>query len=64
MAKQINIEKAPLTILINIDGQMHLTVFKKDEYEALSVLIKMGMENVIPTPATQSQLNKLLRGEI
>lgn len=62
--RQINIEKAPLTILISIDGQMHLTAFEKEQYEALTALLKMGIKNVVPTQATQSSLNKLLRGEI
>ena len=61
--KQVDIENAPLTILISIDGQVHLTAFDKEQYEALSALLKMGMKNVIPTQVTQSELNKLLRGE-
>ena len=61
--QQVDIENAPLTILISIDGQVHLTAFKKEQYEALSALLKMGMQNVIPTQVTQSELNKLLRGE-
>lgn len=61
--KQIEIQNAPLTILISIDGQMHMAAFDKEQYEVLSELIKRGIKSVVPTPATQSQLNKLLRGE-
>lgn len=61
--RQVEIENAPLTILISIDGQIHLTAFKRDQFEVLSDLLKNSMQNVIPTKATQSELNKLLRGE-
>ena len=61
--KQVDIQDAPLTILISIDGQMHMTAFDKDQYEAIAALVKMGIKTIVPTSATQSQLNKLLRGE-
>ena len=61
--KHVDIQDAPLTILISIDGRIHLTAFEKEKYEALSALLKMGITNVVPTEVTQSALNKLLRGE-
>lgn len=61
--KQIDIQNAPLTILISIDGQIYALAFDKDEYEALTFLIKRAVKTVVPSKTTQSQLNKLLRGE-
>lgn len=59
----LNIQNAPLTILISIDGRMYLTAFEEEKYEALSSLLKMGISTIVPTDVTQSALNKLLRGE-
>lgn len=64
MAKQVDIQDAQLTILVSIDGQMHMTAFDKDEFESLSALVKMGIKAVVPTQATQSQINKILRAEL
>ena len=61
--KQKDITNAPLTILLSIDGRMYVTAFDKEEFEAVSHIVKSAIKNIIPTEATQSGLNKLLRGE-
>ncbi|WPK12266.1 hypothetical protein R6U77_00845 [Lysinibacillus louembei] len=58
--QQVDVQNAQLTILINIDGQMYLTGFDKEQYEAVQVLIKTAIKTVIPTEVKQVQLNGFL----
>lgn len=58
--QQVDVQNAQLTILINIDGQMYLTAFDKEQYEAVQVLVKTAIKTVIPTEVKQVQLNEFL----
>lgn len=55
-----NIENAQLTILLEIDGMVHLVGISKDRLEAFDMLIKKATEVVIPTSKTQNDLRNFL----
>lgn len=55
-----NIEDAQVTILLEIDGKIHLVGMKKDNFDAVSLLIKSSAELAAPTGKTQGELNDFL----
>lgn len=56
MMKEIDIKNAQVTILLEIDGEMHLVAMEKSEYQLISDLIKKTTKAVIPTGVKQSDL--------
>ncbi|QJI52347.1 hypothetical protein [Psychrobacillus phage Perkons] len=55
-----NMEDAQLTILLEIDGKLHLVGMKKERLEAFDMLIKKATEVVIPTNKSQKDLRDFL----
>lgn len=51
---------AQVSILLEIDGQVHLVGFEKERLEGLTELIKMAVEVAIPTRKSQAQLREFL----
>ena len=49
-----------ITILTEIDGELHLVAMDADELETIEVLIKTATKYVIPTGKMQRQLNNFL----
>ncbi|MCR1833090.1 hypothetical protein NSA56_01600 [Oceanobacillus caeni] len=58
--KQVSIEDATVTILLEIDGIIHLVAMKKEKYEAVSMIAKTSTEKAIKTNATIGDLRKFL----
>lgn len=54
--KKIDIVKAQVTILLEIDGEMHLVAMDKSEYKLVSDLIKKVTKAVVPIGVSQSEL--------
>ena len=54
--KNVDITTSQVTILIEIDGQVHLVGMPKDDYKIISELIKRSIVKVIPTSKTQTEL--------
>ena len=55
-----DITNAQVSILLEIDGQVHLAGFDKEHLEVITKMIKMGVELAIPTSKSQEQLNAFL----
>lgn len=55
-----NIENAQVSILLEIDGKVHMVGMTKERLEAISLLIKGAIEVAIPTNRTQKDLQDFL----
>lgn len=55
-----NLEHAQVTVLIEINGQIHLVAMDKEKFDAINMLVKVSAEMVVPTGKSQSDLNKFL----
>ncbi|WP_263707876.1 hypothetical protein [Shouchella tritolerans] len=55
-----SVNDAQVTILVEIDGQVHLTAMEKEKYEAVTFLAKNSVVGVIPTGKSQAELNEFL----
>lgn len=55
-----SIEDAQLTILLEIDGQVHLIGMSKDKLDAITTVIKSAVEVVVPTNRSQKDLRDFL----
>lgn len=55
-----NLEHAQVTILLEINGQMHLVAMNKEKLDAINMLVKVSAEMAVPTGKSQSDLNKFL----
>lgn len=55
-----DIEEAQVTILLEIDNKIHLVGMRKDRLDAISLIIKKGVEVAIPTNKSQRELNVYL----
>lgn len=62
MAKEINIENAQLTILLESEGKVYLLGMGKEKLEAVNFMVKNAAEIVVATDKTQSELNSFLMG--
>ncbi|PID15581.1 hypothetical protein CSV63_07315 [Sporosarcina sp. P34] len=62
MTTNVNIEDADVNILLTIDGNMHLVAMRKDDLEAIRVLVKSAASKgaVVKTEKTQKQFNDFL----
>lgn len=56
----IYIEDAQVTILLEINGKVHLVGMSKERLETMDLLIKKSAEVVIPTDKSQKDLNGFL----
>lgn len=55
-----NIENSAVTILLEIDGRIHMVAMPKERFETVDILIKNSIEYVISTDITQQEMNKFL----
>ncbi|TKI65583.1 hypothetical protein FC756_16165 [Lysinibacillus mangiferihumi] len=55
-----NLINAQISILFEINGQVHLVGFEKERLEGLTELIKMAVEVAVPTGKSQAQLREFL----
>lgn len=55
-----NIEDAQVSILLEIDGKVHLVGMTKERLDAITALIKNAVEVVVPTKKTQRELRDFL----
>lgn len=53
---EVNIENATVTVLLEIDGQVHLVAMHKDKLTMIEFITKRAAEVVIPTGKTQNEL--------
>ena len=62
MTTNVNIEDADVNILLTINGNMHLVAMRKDDLEAIRLLVKSAASKgaVVKTEKTQSQFNEFL----
>lgn len=60
MSNTINTENATVSILIELDGIVHLVAMSKDRYEAVSLLVKQATCGMTPTKRTQHELHDFL----
>ena len=60
MSKTVNIEGSGVTILLEIDGIVHLVAMEKEKYKAIKALIKASTTNVSPTKIHQENLKRIL----
>jgi len=54
--KKVNLEKAQLTVLLEINGRVHMVAMKSDRMQAIEMLVKVSAESVIPTSRSQTEL--------
>ncbi|MDW8515075.1 hypothetical protein [Priestia flexa] len=57
---KVNLEHAQVTVLLEINGQMHLVAMDKEKFDAINMLVKSSTEMAVPTGESQSDLNKFL----
>lgn len=55
---QVDITNAQLTTLLEIDGQMHLIAFAKDDWEVVQLIVKKNVLGLKKTARTQRELNE------
>ncbi|MEK5139112.1 hypothetical protein MKZ18_06400 [Priestia sp. FSL W8-0001] len=55
-----NLEHAQVTVLLEINGQIHLVAMDKEKLDAINMLVKSSAEMVVPTGKSQADLNKFL----
>lgn len=55
-----DLTNAQVSILLEIDGQVHLVGFDKEHLEVVTKMIKMAAEVAIPTGKSQSELRGFL----
>ena len=62
MTREVDIENAVVNILLTINGNMHLVAMRKDDLEAIQILVKNAASKgaVVKTEKTQSQFNDFL----
>lgn len=56
----VDLENATVSILIELDGIVHLVSMKKDNYDAVSFLAKQAAHGLVPTKRTQHELHDFL----
>lgn len=57
---KINIDNSRASILLEINGDVHLVGIDKDKLEAITLLIKTSTKVVVPTGRTQKELRNFL----
>lgn len=60
MTETVNIEQSSITVLIEVDGIVHLVAMEKDKYEAISFLTKQSVYRLIKTSRSQAELREFL----
>ncbi|MEK3756780.1 hypothetical protein MHB73_21305 [Bacillus sp. FSL K6-6483] len=55
-----SVKDAQVTILVEVDGEIHLAVMEKEKYEAVTFMAKNSIHGVIPTGKSQAELNDFL----
>lgn len=58
--KEVDVTKSEVTMLIEIDGQVHLIAMEKDNYAMLSELVKRSIKSVVPTKVSQQEFKKFV----
>ena len=53
---EVNIEHATVTVLLEIDGHVHLIGLHEDKLMMIELITKRAAEVVIPTGKTQNEL--------
>ena len=56
MSEQIDLTDATVNIFLEIDGKIYAVAYEKDKYDAVCHIIKNGVDSVIKTNKTQSEL--------
>lgn len=56
MSNQIDIYEAGITIMIDVDNEMYLVNMTRDNYEAIAILVRNAVEDVIVTNKTVDDL--------
>lgn len=59
-----NVENAQVTLLLEIDGEIHLVGMSPDRRDALSMMVKASAEIAVPTKRSQAELNAFLQEKI
>lgn len=57
---KVSIEAASVTVLLEIDGDIHLISMTPERKEALETMVKMVADKAYNTKWTQSELNQFL----
>ncbi|KIL79549.1 hypothetical protein [Bacillus badius] len=57
---EINIEDSQVSLLLEIDGEVHLVGMDKEKLEAITLLVKRSIELVVPTGKSQKELREFL----
>lgn len=55
-----DLTNAQVSILLEIDGQVHLVGFEKERLETITSLVKVAAEVAIPTGKSQAELRVFL----
>ena len=57
---RVNVEDSSVTVLLEIDGNVHLIGMSKERKEALDEMVKMVADVAYNTKRTQAELNEFL----
>ncbi|WP_263708017.1 hypothetical protein [Shouchella tritolerans] len=55
-----SVKEAQVTILVEINGQVHLVAMEREKLEAVTFLAKNSIHGVIATGKSQAELNEFL----
>ncbi|HGQ2848723.1 hypothetical protein [Lysinibacillus boronitolerans] len=55
-----DLTNAQVSILLEIDGQVHLVGFEKERLETITSLVKVAAEVAVPTGKSQAELRGFL----
>lgn len=56
MASEINVERATVNILVELNGNVYLVAMEKDNFDAVSFIAKRSIESLVETGRTQLEL--------
>ncbi|WP_342512814.1 hypothetical protein MKY34_19740 [Sporosarcina sp. FSL K6-1522] len=54
--KEVSVEDANVNILLDIDGEVHIVGFEKDQLEAIEFLVKSAVKGVLNTGRHRMEL--------
>ena len=57
---RVSVEESSVTVLLEIDGNVHLVGMSQERIEALEAMVKMAADVAYNTKRTQSELNEFL----
>lgn len=53
---QVDVKDASVNIILEIDGKLCVAAFEREKFEAISFIVKKGLDHLVKTDKTQEEL--------